>query len=339
MSKDTDKSFFILSPLANKPAGLYQQLFSGIVGYKELGNRIIREIKAAHAFREIGQVRELSRILINIPIKEFQLIAQYYLVWCDCRESKFHNAPLERLAEQTRTYKTRALISRAAIEGYQMNVERELYFYIEASKSQPTISEYIDILKSIAVIKAKEGFHKSALRELESLIPIIRHAEPLVYFDVLNSLTVELCEAGRKQEAQNVSRIVLASPFIRAYPEWQETARDLREPSRSSVATSPTPKLLHNVVHMPVVDHVESKQMGYNPPARVVNLQRWKTKMAKDEKPDEELSSRQIVFKIIDFYTDENTTDEQRHKLWEAAQKIMLESNPPDPESDDTEGA
>ena len=176
MSKRTANDLFIVSSMPR----LYQHLLSGIAGYKALGNRIVKQIKAAYAFRQSDTVKELSRILINIPIKEYQLIGQYYLVWCKCRVSQYNSEVLERIIDQTRTFKSKALISRAAFEGYQMNTERELYFYTEALKSRPTVSEHIDILKSIAVIKAKEGFHQSALRELENLIPMVRYAEPLV---------------------------------------------------------------------------------------------------------------------------------------------------------------
>jgi hypothetical protein len=86
------------------------------------------------------------------------------------------------------------------------------------------------------VLKSAEGFHNSALRDLENLEPLIGHVEPRLYFDYLNSYAIELGESGRKDEARSISRIVLLSPFIHAYPEWQETARDLREPNRSFVA-------------------------------------------------------------------------------------------------------
>jgi hypothetical protein len=75
MSKQTENSLFIISPLAVKHAGLYQQLLRGVVSFQELGNRIIQQIKIAHAFRQVETVRELARILINIPIKEYQLIS------------------------------------------------------------------------------------------------------------------------------------------------------------------------------------------------------------------------------------------------------------------------
>src|SRR5947208_3395634 len=95
---------------------LYQQLLRGISNYEQLAARILRQIKAAHAFRQTQRVKELSRILINIPIKEYQLIAQYYLVWCKCRELSYHDRLLERIAEQSYSYQTQALISRAAFD-------------------------------------------------------------------------------------------------------------------------------------------------------------------------------------------------------------------------------
>jgi hypothetical protein len=256
-------------------------LFKGIASFDELGNRVIREIKAAHAFRQIDRVRELAGILINLPLKEYQLIGQYYFIWCKCRALQYDSEALERIIDRTHTHKTKALISRAAMEGYQKNIEREFYFYAEASKSQPTISEHIDILKSIAVIKAKEGFHKAALRELENLIPIIRYAEPLVYFDVLNSYAVELGEASRKDEARNVIKHVLDSPFAFAYPEWQETAEELKPPNRSFVVPDQSPPHMGKLLSMPVVE--QSKPQRLDRPARIINLQAWKKKMGKDD--------------------------------------------------------
>jgi len=150
---------------------LHQQLLAGVASYEALGNRIIERINVAHAFRQIEQVRELARILINIPIKEYQLIAQYYLVWCKCREYEYPATTLERIIEQTKTYKTKALFSRAAIEGFG-NIPVAIYFYTEALKTSPSISEYVDLMRSIAVLKSAEGFHKSAQKDLERVLEI-----------------------------------------------------------------------------------------------------------------------------------------------------------------------
>src|SRR2546423_13827695 len=115
MSNEIKSSFLIDSSMRR----FYQDLLSGIATYKELGSRVIKEIRAAYAFRQTDKVRELARLLLNFPIKEYQLIARYYLVWCKCRESQYDTESLERIIEQTRTYKAKSLISRAAFEVYR----------------------------------------------------------------------------------------------------------------------------------------------------------------------------------------------------------------------------
>jgi hypothetical protein len=232
MSKQTETNLFIVSSLPR----LYQQLLGGVASYQELGSQIIIEIKTAHAFRQVDRVRELSRVLLNFPIKEYQLIAQYYLVWCDYRELKYHNEVLERILEQTHTYKSQALLSLGTFEIHQSEPERALYFYTEALKNSPTISDYIGASLAISVTKAIEGFRRLALKDMERLLPIIKYAEPRLYYDFLNSYAVELIEAGRRQEARNISHIVIASPFAPAYSEWQDTADELREPNRAFVS-------------------------------------------------------------------------------------------------------
>lgn len=236
MSKQTDSSFLIGFSLP----GLYQHLLRGVASYQELGNRVLRQIKTAHAFRQIERVRELARILINIPISEYQLVAQYYFVWCQCRELKYHNEVLESIIDQTKTYKAKALSSRGTFEWYKGNNETAFHFYIEALKASPTISEYLDLSKAIAVLKSQEGFHKSAVEDLEKLLPIVRHAEPLVRYEFLNSYAVELSNAGRSTEAEGASLIATSSPFGPFYPEWQETLSNVRSKRkrRSTVAFS-----------------------------------------------------------------------------------------------------
>jgi tetratricopeptide (TPR) repeat protein len=346
MSKDTDKNLFIVSSMPR----FYQHLLRGIANYEELGNRIIRRIEAAHAFRQVEQVKELSRILINIPIKEYQLIAQYYLVWCKCREFEYPAITLEKIIEQTRTYKTKALFSRAAIEGFHGDITRAIYFYNEALKTSPSISEYVDLVRSIAVLKSAEGFHKSALRDLESLEPLIRHVEPRLYFDFLNSYSIELAEAGRKDEARNIIKQVVASPFAFAYPEWLETARDLRTASRSSVVIDSSPRLPHNVVAMPAFER-DGKEFPTwaGKPAQVVGYEEWKKNMAKRKKRNgdkkksyEEMDEREMFLEIMQLYASDDTTDEQRRRIFDSVVSIMSEPDMPEPDApkpDDPEGA
>jgi hypothetical protein len=277
MSDTTAANLLIGSPTPR----LYQRLLKGAVTYGELGNRIIREIKAAHAFRRVEAVRQLASVLLNNPVREFRLIAEYYLVWCDCRERKYDAAALDCLIDRTTTYKTKALISRAGFEGHRGDIDRELYFYLEALKSASDISDYVNISRAIAVVKSKEGFHQSAMRDLESLGPVSKYAEPLVYFDYLNSLAVELGETGRKAEARDVIRRVLASPYAPAYPEWQQTASDLKPSSRSVAVPGPAPTRAGMLLSMPPVER--AGPVRQDRPATVISLEQWKKRMVKED--------------------------------------------------------
>ena len=78
-----------------------------------------------------------------------------------------------------------------------------------------------------------EGNHQHAVKDLESTLPLIQHAPAHIHFDILNSYAVELGEAGRIQEAKNVSRITIASPFAPYYSEWQSTFSEIRSKRRS----------------------------------------------------------------------------------------------------------
>lgn len=226
MSKQTESSLLIVSPF--KRTEFYQQLLSGITTYQQLGSRIHEQIRTAHACNQMKRVRELARMLVNIPVREYQLIGQYYLVWCKCREREYQSEVLERVAEQSQTYKAKALISRAAFEVYQGNPESALGFYAEALKPNPTVSDFIKASTGIATVKAIEGYHASALRDVENLLPLLRHAEPLTYFQAMNSYAAELIEANRLSEAENAILIAVSSPFGPFDPEWHNTLLEVR---------------------------------------------------------------------------------------------------------------
>lgn len=227
-SKQTDTSFLIV---ASVPA-LYQHLLTGIASYAELGSRVLRQIEAAHAFCQVEQVRDLAAILASVPIREYQLIGQYYLAWCKCRASEYQSEVLEGIAEQSHSYKAKALISRAALDVYQGNAEGALYFYAEALRVKPSISDFIKASTGIATLKSMEGFSGSALRDLEEIVPILRYAEPLTLFQALNSYAVELSEHGRLYEAHSVLAHAVASPLAPFYPELQTTVADINSKRR-----------------------------------------------------------------------------------------------------------
>jgi AraC-like DNA-binding protein len=102
----------------------------------------------------------------------------------------------------------------------------------------------VEAQQGIAILKAREGYHKSALQDLEQLLPFARYSEHLVYHDFLNSYAVELTTAGRITEACDITKVILSSPFASAYPEWRETLADVRTKHKQrSIVTISQPQI------------------------------------------------------------------------------------------------
>jgi tetratricopeptide (TPR) repeat protein len=244
MRVKTPNNFLIGSSL-NLQAGFYHWLVSNVTDLHELGNRLVKAAEVAHAFRQVDRLEEIGLILSNLPIEEHRLIGQCYLGVCAYRKGGGHKGVLNEVVEKSQTYKAKALMTLAAVEASQNNFDSELAHFTKALKFADNLATFIEVSKGIAVVKAKEGYHRQALKDLEGLIPMLRYAKPNVYFDCLNSLAVELGEAGRIQEARNLSGIVVASPFAPRYPEWRETAQELSIKSYRSRLLSVPPYFEH----------------------------------------------------------------------------------------------
>ena len=334
MSVRTPNNLFIGSSL-ELHAGFYQRVLKEASDFKELGNKLVQAAEYERAFRRYDRVNEIAQLLINLPLKEHHLIGQYYLGLCEYSKGIYAVDIFENIAEKSSTkYRLLAMHSLASIERRRGDYDTELAWLLETLKIAPSIQA----LRGIAILKAIEGNHKAAVKDFETYLPLIRHAGPLPYYDFLNSYAVELGEVGRIYEARNISEIVIHSPFAFAYPEWQDTANDLRGSSRSFVAFAPSRYVPHNVLPMPVREH-EVKTQQKSKRARVMSLQKWREKMAKDKTDEPKLTdTRDILMWIMNTYTDEGTTRHQRYKIYEAVMKIMAEGNNPKPD-DDTPGA
>ena len=245
MSKPTAASFFILSPSEVKSAEFYQALLHGISSYQQLGERLIRLAEQAHAFRQFNRVRECGQVLSNIPIKGYQAVGHYYIALA---ANSRGNGDLDKdrkmfevvIDDAPDPYKAKTLLSLGAVALRARDYQSHLRYLVETAKASKDVSTTVRAQLGVVIYKSVEGFHQRALADLENLYRLARHAQPIVFFDYLNSLAVELGEVGRKDEARNVSRIVLASPFAFAYPEWLETAETLRKKNRSFVAVNPS---------------------------------------------------------------------------------------------------
>jgi tetratricopeptide (TPR) repeat protein len=312
-------------------AGFYQQIFSNVSSLQKSGEQLVRTIEVAHSYRETSIVEELGQVLSHHPIKEYRLVGQYYLGWCAYRKGIDAQTVFEGVVEASQTYRTKALWSLAAIESTKGNYEAELKHFIESLKYVTDLPTRIDLTRGIAVVKAKEGYHQHALKDLEILIPSLRYANPHTYYDCLNSYAVELGEAGRVEDALKVCQITLASPFINAYPEWRETGQDLALRGYKSRSLVPIIQSFPgNVVPMPKRKPSDTRtHSAIFGPAPVVGLKEWKEEnMVKEPNGDDDInldkmSEQDMVMKLIQMLTTGEGDEKKIRELLKSAFKIF----------------
>lgn len=232
MSKPPKSSLFMVTPLA-KYAGFYQQLLKGTGDYKQLGDRLIQLGEQAHSSRQFDKVKEIGLVLSNVPIRDYQAIGYYFLAVAANSMGNGDQEEARRLFELAvdaapASYKVKSILSLGALALNRKDFDSAFYFYQHTIRSGGLSSVSVEAMRGISLLKSIEGYHKSAIADVERILPLIRFAPPNVYLDCLNSYAVELSEVGRLQEAENVSSLVIASPLTRYYPEWQDTLLEIR---------------------------------------------------------------------------------------------------------------
>lgn len=338
MSKQTQKNLFISSPFTSKQAGFYQHLLRGVLSYPQLGNRLIRLAEQACSCRQFDRVEEYGQLLVNIPLKSYQAIGCYFLGMMVNRTGNVNQGKAKRLFEMVVSnapdaYKPKAILSLGALAFYKRDFETALDLYRETISAGKLNIASLVATRGIATIKSIEGYHQSAIADLENVMPMLKYAPGQTYFDLLNSYAVELGEVGRKDEARNIIQVVLASPFAHAYPEWQQTAADLQGGSRSIVPVDGS----RNVLSMPPA----SERVIESPPtqsAKVFSLAEWKEKMVKEpngktDESDENLDAmdgKDLLLKLLQLTTKEDVDEDYLREIVKFAVERSTNKNKTD---------
>jgi hypothetical protein len=377
--------------------GFYQQLASELVKgvhkaqiFCEVGDRLVMLAEQSHAFRQMDVLEQVSQVLVSLPLpRQYETVGRYHQALCihnfgrgDVKHAARLLEPI--VNEAPSRYRARAMLSMGSMSVRMGDSESALSLYRAASSFASGSDVYdafaiIHTQKMVAVINSKDGNHRNALTLLENLFPLahaMRSSQSSVYYDYLNSFAVELCEVGRLEEAKNVSRIVFASPFANAYPEWRETHDEIElrglRPSRSVVAFSktiaeaplcqptvdasfsPAPLEGGNVVRLPLANRGENlapvETFPASQPARVLSLQEWKEKMAKQsngdpqdkrrrrpatskEKEDrlkemDNLGTRGMLLRAIEMLGDERVSDDRLRRALIILEDLESDENP-----------
>jgi tetratricopeptide (TPR) repeat protein len=336
-------------PIATKQAGFYQQIVHGLTKgiytnrLESLGDALAALAHYAYTLRQMEVVGQIGELLSGLPLGSYQRIGHYYQALYLKRQGRFLEAHslLNPIVDTVPgAYKSRVILSLAGLAFDSGDHSSALPLYIEAgraalSKSHSDLFTAIHTQKMVAVLKSIQGNHRSALADLERLLPLVRTVSkttPTVLPDYLNSLAVELNEFGRLEEAANVSRIVLASPYLNAYPEWRETGKDISLRGYKSRSLVPIIQSFPgNVVSMPErkpsATSVHSAIFG---PAPVVGLKGWKEgKMVKEpngETEDENVDAmddKDLLATLIQIAAREDIDEEKLRDVVKYAIKTL----------------
>ena len=375
LTKSSSLEQFADPQIAVSYGGFYQQLASQLLRgvhretvISELSDSLVKLAEHAHAFRQMATVHDISQVLLRIPSPQCEAVGRYYQALCVHRFGSGDVARAARLIESVAEsappkYRARALISLGANSYRKGDNQSALARYREASRFVSVSNVYdpytmFQEQRMFAVIGSDEGNHRGAVALLENLFPLartMRSSLPHVYYDYMNSLAVELGEVGRLEEAKSVSRIVLASPFATAYPEWRETGNEIDikgwRASRSVVGFTRIPEA-SNIVRLPASDSLDQRSFiepdAPGSRATVLSMQQWKKKMAKQSNGDpqgekkpktdpekearikelEKLSERELLLRMMEKMGDERVSGKQLLRALIILEDLETKKNP-----------
>lgn len=319
-------------------------------GIDVTARRTIALADNAYNLRRLDYLSQHARALIALPGR-YEPIGKYYLGLATLRQGQGRLDLAQKLFDEAvahapDVYKARAVLALGSVAEYRGDAESKLRFYREALRFKRL--DYFTLTetnRAIALAASREGHHAGALQHLERFLPIVKASrDPRLYLDYLNSLAVELGEMGRKQEARSMIRHVIASPFAVAYPEWRETAEELRSANRSFAAIKLPRPAPRNVLAMPVLKRGGAGLPAWaGRPAPVINYEQWRRRDAKRKKDDgkksvNEMSEREMVIEIFRLASTSDLRYDQLSKILTYIEKVLSEpARPYTPGDDKTE--
>lgn len=241
-------------------------------GLELLGRQLAAIARHAYFARQTETMKEASQLMLALPLsRELKSAAQYYQAIGSWKQGSVDEARqmLSYVIDEASSYQAQGLLTVGATYFGQGEFEAALPYYIAAARvaGDRDLQTFATAQKMTAVVRSIYGDHQQALADLERLFPIVRTVakhHPACYYDFLNSYAIELGEAGRIVEAQNVCAITLASPFATAYPEITQTRDEL-----AAKRTAATPSIIAVTAAVPEIIASSQAQIEPEPtPAR-----------------------------------------------------------------------
>jgi tetratricopeptide (TPR) repeat protein len=137
-------------------------------------------------------------------------------------------------------YEARAIHALGAIHFGAGQFDEAARFYIEAMRANKGRDAFavINAQFQASAIKSAHGDHREALDDLHSLWPVVKVAAkhyPHLWPALHNELAYELLQLGRVAEARQAARIAVESHIAESYPEWRETAAEVKAATSQTI--------------------------------------------------------------------------------------------------------
>ncbi len=208
------------------------------VGLFEQQRRLVALANRAALYRQ-DRLEGLVASLRQTPFESLYKRVEYFEALLQARRGEGDRTQafgeLERLA-LTADSELRAcsLLSLGFFSVQSQDYRSALEYYHEAGRFVPSDSPLLlfRLLKNKASTLAMIGDHRAALALLDSIAPFARRAlavEPMLYFDWLNSWSLEMAEAGNFDEAIAAAAVVGRSTAALIAPSLRESAREIIE--------------------------------------------------------------------------------------------------------------
>ena len=353
-------------------AGLYQGIARAHIrdfhterALTDLASKLASVGDYAYSIRRPDIVGNVGLLLLSLPLSGQVESAGYYYQALSLNQFGRGNTVragtlFEQVADNgSLRYRARAMLALGTNSLGTGDGRTAMSYYREVMRIVASERIFDPVTSSVAtrmtaVIRGMSGDHRGAVADLESIFPLARMAgslQPHTYYDYLNTLAVELGEAGRLTQARRASEIALSSPFGSIYPMWGETFEDItlkqRCASRSMVAvpqgigeaqrvqhyTGETEKLLHLPSRGPVASADLGDQRRKITKARVLDFQQWKTALLESRPsvlnrlaPEQRnrMTTGEKLIRLMDLLSRDETNDGMIDRILQVVEEIVL---------------
>jgi len=229
------------------------------------GDRLIEQARLAFMLRENQVMEAASSAILELPLpSSLRAMGEYYSLQPNSRAPGEQRERLAKIiSEAAPGFRERVMLQYARTYLNAGDAETAAYHYSEAARASRGVDtlSHLQSLRLMAVCRSISGDGSGALKDLQRLgqpMSAIQRCYPVEYFEYLNSLAVELAQAGKSREASELVFRLLATSIASRFPNWLETKSEIAE-IEAKGATAPPLIFAIGSVYEPAASQLEGE--------------------------------------------------------------------------------